>query len=773
MKKLHQTIRNILALKHIALFNVIGLTIGMSSFILIAIWTYTHFSYDKNFEHHNEVYLIRGMENDSQESDLVVPFQLAGYIKGKYPEVDAVVSYQYWPDRTKIQAGETILYEEINATEQDILEILDFNFITAKSNLFDASSEILICESLANKLFGSIDCIGNNLIVSDSINATVAGVYKDFPSNSTFQPTSVCLFELDEDLFKPCTEWNNFCYYSLARIKSNASIAALEEKLNVVFQNDHEFDMTLSFYPLDKVHLNHPGEESLLGHVLLVFSSGVLVLIVSCLNFVNLLVASFGRRKKQMAVKGFLGATRFNYILDCWLEIGVYVVLALCFSILISIQALPVISQSFQLNPLEVFGINWFILMHIAIAFLITLIVSLYPSFYYAFRAKQKLVSNTNINSTRPTIGKAFIVFQFGISIIICIAAFVMQRQLNYTSNRDKGYNPEGVIVAECWDYPIQEKKVAITEYLSSNPHIQSFSFTNGSFDGLGSRTTGFNRVDAEANQKELYKVMYKSDEKLFETMQVKMLAGRTFIPEKFNESKSVIINETFASELGGVDSALDVRLKNFEVYQVVGVCSDFLFEDFYTAVEPLVIHYNTNRTYHLLIKTTVDKQMEVQGDVSAFLKSQSDGPFTIKPMSLLVSEMYLKEASQQQLIFIFGLLTIIVSCLGLLGLTFFIIDTKTKEIGIRKVNGAKVSEVLMMLNKDFIKWVAIAFIIACPIAWYAMNSWLSNFAYKTELSWWIFALAGLVAMAIALITVSWQSWKAARRNPVESLRYE
>ncbi|MCT4591014.1 MAG: ABC transporter permease [Carboxylicivirga sp.] len=773
MKKLHQTIRNILALRHIALFNVIGLTIGMSSFILIAIWTYTHLSYDKNFEHYNEVYLVQFMDNDSRESDLVVPFQLASYIRGQYPEVESIVTYQAWPDRTKIKAGDKVLFEEINTSESGILNILDFNFISSKNTVFDAVDDMIIAESLANKLYGSIDCVGNRLVLADSLHATIAGVYKDFPANSTFKPTSLCLFELNEDFFKPCTDWNNFCYYSLARIKSKSSITALEEKLNVVFEQDHEFNMTLSFYPLEKLHLNHPGESSMMNHVILVFSSGILVLLVSCLNFVNLLVASFSRRKKQMAVKSFLGATRLNYIIDCWLEIAVYVLFALCCSLVISFQVLPHISQSFQLNPLEMFGLSWFIIMHIVIAVIIAFIVSLYPSLYYVFKGNSKLVSNINYRTGRPTIGKAFIVFQFSIAIVICIAAFVMQRQLSYTSNKDKGYNAEGVIVAECWDYPLQEKKAAISEYLSSNPHVQSFSYTNGGFDGLGSRTTAYNKAGADDNEKELYKVMYKSDEKMFETMQIKMLAGRAFMPEKFNENNNLIINETFANALGGIDSALNVRFKGGNEVKVIGICNDFLFEDFYTEVEPLIIRYNTNRTYHLLVKTSVDKQMEVQSDISAFLKAQADGPFTIKPMNLLVSEMYQKEASQQKLIFIFGLLTIIVSCLGLLGLTFFIIDNKTKEIGIRKVNGAKILEILAMLNKDFIKWVVIAFVIACPIAWYAMDKWLENFAYKTNLSWWIFALAGIVSLGIALLTVSWQSWKAASRNPVEALRYE
>ncbi|MCG8581661.1 MAG: FtsX-like permease family protein, partial [Bacteroidales bacterium] len=737
------------------------------------IWTYTHFSYDRNFEHHDEVYLVEWVDNESQESDLVVPFQLAGYIRDKYPEVESVVTYQYWPDKTKIKAGDNILFEEINTSERGILDILDFNFIASKSNLFESSDEVILSESVANKLFGTIDCVGNTIVVADSVNAVVGAVFKDFPSNSSFKPTSLCLFELHEELFKPCNRWDNFCYYSLARIKSTTSIDALEEKLNIAFEEDHQFDLTMSFYPLNKLHLNHLGEASLQGHVLLVFLSGMLVLIVSCLNFVNLLVASLGRRQKQMAVKGFLGATRFNYIIDCWLEIGVYAFVAMCLSVLISIQVLPIITRSFQLNPLELFGAGWFVIMHIVIAFTIAIVVSIYPSFYYGVKANHKLVSNVSMKSSRPTIGKAFVVFQFGIAIIICIAAFVMQRQLKYTANGDKGYNPEGVIVAECWDYPIQENKAAITEYLSSNPHIQMFSFTNGSFDGLGSRTTGFNRVDAPEDQKEVYKVMYKGDEKMFETMGVKLLAGRSFMPDKFNESNSVIINETFARQLGGIDSAMDVRLKNFTEYNIIGVCNDFLFEDFYTEVEPLVIRYNTTSTYHLLIKTDQANLFNVQSGLSNFLKAQADGPFTIKPMSLLVSEMYEKEASQQLLISVFGLLTILVSCLGLLGLTFFIIDTKTKEIGIRKVNGAKVSEILAMLNKDFIKWVAIAFVIACPVAWFAMNKWLENFAYKTDLSWWLFALAGVAAMGIALLTVSWQSWRAARRNPVEALRYE
>jgi len=775
MKQLKHTVRNIISMKQNALFNLIGLTIGLSSFTLIAIWTWSHWSYDKFHEGYEQVYLVHSNDTVFNDNDVVMPFPMAEFLRERYPEMEHTATYTFWPDRSKIQIGEHLYYEEITATEKQVFDILDFDFISQNGELFSNPSDIAISASVAKKFFGTTACIGENILIMDSIQGTIAAVYNDFPQNSTFKPAMMCSYNLNEKAFKYCTGWNSYCYYVLTKIPVNADIAKLGRQITQTLVKEHETEEIFSLYPLEKVHLEHPGEASMKKHLIMVFFSGLLVLLVSCINFINLLTTGFIKKSGQSSIRKILGASLSNIIKSSLLETALYVFAALCLSILISMALIPVMSQKLDIDFRELFGVSGLIGIHLAAAIVVFLLVAVYPAFFYASKfTRQKSLAVSVKTSKLPHAGKAFVIVQFAAAIFIGIVAFVMQRQLSHAINTDKGYNAENVIYTECWDYPFRQNREAIKYFLKHNPDVESFSIAESGFAGMSSRTTGFTHPEWTDEQNETYKAMFRCDENLLKTMGIKLTTGRFFEPEKFNEANNIVINETFARQLGGIESAMGLMLENGEKkYTVTGVCSDFLFESFRTEIEPLVIRYNPDWANNLLIKTVPGKGKEVSESLNNFLKSKSDAPFKISPMDVLISNLYETEAAQQSLLLLFGLLTIVISCLGLLGMTIFITENRTKEIGIRKVNGAKVSEILTMLNKDFVKWVVISFVIATPVAYYAMNKWLENFAYKTTLSWWIFALAGLLALGIALLTVSFQSYKAASRNPVESLRYE
>lgn len=773
MKLLKQAFRNIISLKQHALLIIVGLTIGLSSFTFIAIWTFTHWSFDKFYQNKDQLYLLYSYDSVYNEGDLVMPFPMAPLLRERFPELEHTATYTYWPDNIKIEIGNKVFHEELTPTEEQIFNILEFDFIEKNSQLFASPGDVALSESVALKFFGTTHCIGQNLLIADSITGTVAAVYRDFPQNSTFKPPLLCSYLINPAAFKSCKGWNTYCYYVLTKIPAGVDKDRIRREINEVIKNEQENDLPISFYPLKELHLNHPGEIPLKPNLLLVFFSGLLVLSVSIINFINLLSTGFLKKSPQMGIRKMLGATTRNIVKIAFAEIFLYVLFTLVLTFFITALILPIITQKLGLDFIGILGYGGFAAIHLLIAFIVFLGVSIYPVLFYTrkFRRHESLTTQGKTHRLTNS-GKAFLIFQFTIAIFIGIVAFVMQKQLSYAIKTDKGYNAENVLYTECWYYPMAQNKAAIKAYLEQNPNVESFSFAERGFNGLSSRTTSFYPPGSD-EENEKYKAMFRTDENLFETMGVKMVAGRFFEPKKFNEKYNIVINETFARQLGGIDSAMNLPIKNGYDYHVVGVCQDFLFENFHTAIEPLVIQYNNDWASNILIKTVPGTKRQVADSLDELMKSKSSAPFKIALMSDLVSDLYETEKAQQSLLLLFGFLTLLVSCFGLLGLIIFVAENKTKEIGIRKVNGATIKEIILLLNQDFIKWIFVAFIIATPIAWYAMHSWLENFAYKTNLSWWIFALAGMLALAIALITVSWQSWKAAKRNPVESLRYE
>jgi len=774
MNRIKQALRNILALKQNALFNLIGLTLGFSSFTLVSIWAYANVSFDKFHSNYEQIYFVNCIDTSFNDEDLVMPLPMAEFLREKFPELKQTATYHFWPDIYPIKSEDKKFFEKITPADSQIFSILDFNFIQKVGNLFSEPSHLALSESVAIKIFGSPHCVGQKLMISDSINCTVAAVYHDFPENSTLTPAILSSYKTSS-LFMNCTGWNNYCYHTITKIPAHTDIYNLGNKMTKALFEAHEMEEIYSLFPLSKIHLEQPGEKSKTGHLLMIFLSGALVLMVSCINFINLLTAGFLKQNKQSSVKLMLGASKFRLIKGSILESSLYVITALCISILVSFIAEPYLSNQMNLNFLKVFGAAKFLAIHVAVAIVVLLLVSVYPALIYVYRHTcYNSIVNASIKLRQKSADKGFVVFQFAVAIIIGIVAFVMQKQLSHAMHTEKGYDAKDVIIAECWNYPIHNNKAAIKDFLSTNPNVVSYSISERGFNGLGSRTTGFGHPAWTEKQNDKYKVMFRTDENLFKTMGLQLVAGRNFDPEKFNEATNIIVNETYANQLGGVDSCLRLNLKNGDSnYQIIGICNDFLFESFYQSIEPMVILYNTNWTSSVLIKTQANKNSLVMKDFSSFLQTKADDPFEISRHESLISDMYSTEKSQRQLLSIFGVLTIIISCLGLLGLTIFSTENRIKEIGIRKVNGATITEIVSMLNGDFLKWVIVACVIACPVALYLMHKWLQNFAYKTSLSWWIFALAAVSAILIAFLTVSWQTYKAAKRNPVEALRYE
>lgn len=773
MKRIIQKIKEIKATGQSALLNLIGLIIGLCSVAIISVWVWSHLSFDRHLPNHDQLHLLTYVDTTYNDADVVMPFPMAQTLRDNFPELQHTVLTHIWPDSYKIVANGKEFFEEITPCEKTFFDVFELSLLASNTKPLSSPKDIALSESVAQKMFGSNNCIGEIVHLEDSITLTVAAVFSDLPENTTFRPKVLCNFNASPELFINCEGWNSYCYVLFTKLPIQSNVVDLGNQITQMMYKDHEFEECLQLLPISDMHLSTPGEPSKTKTIWMISLAGLLVMLVSCINFINLEIAHLYKKLPRSIIKKVLGAKVMNIVRESILESFIYVFSAFLVSLFISFIFVPIISSHIDLDILKICGHGWFVVIHLVAALLVFIIVSVYPALktVHLFRKQQTLSVSVKHNPLGK-VSRSFVVVQFLLAILIGIGAFTMQKQIKYALSIDKGYDDTNVVFAELWDYPWHAHRAEIEQFLDSNPDVESYSVAENSFSGLGSRTSGYKPANWDENQKAIYKVMYRADENLLNTMGIKLLAGRFLNPEKFADNDNIVINETFAHMLGGLDSALTTTLD--KKYHVVGVCKDIMFESIYSDVEPMLIKLDTHGWMNnLLIKTIDGKEEQVIQSLNAMLRYRSEAPFKIKKHSTLVYDQYAEEEIQRKIISLFGILTIIVSALGLFSLTVLTLEQRTKEIGIRKVNGATVTEIMTMLNGSFVKWVAIAFVIACPIAYYAMSQWLENFAYKTELSWWIFALAGVLALVIALLTVSWQSWRAARRNPVESLRSE
>ena len=486
----------------------------------------------------------------------------------------------------------------------------------------------------------------------------------------------------------------------------------------------------------------------------------IVLLILAVFNYINLSVAHNTNRQKEFGIKQTLGARNFNVFIQ-FIGEAFFTTLAASFAaLLIAWFIQPLFVKLFG-KGFPVFGIfssPGLILICLATLVGIAIVSAAYPAWVATkVQAKDLLQKKGTTKAGSFDLRKSLNIIQFAASIIVLVSLMVITRQVKYAKNLDFGFSTEQLIKIPV-HWKAADKVDVLKERLNSIPGVESSCFTHGTPGGIYS----YSQND------ELGKVSdITSDYSFVETFGLKIIGGRNFYEN--DKSDVCLINKT-AMQQAGWDSFEGKKMFGFEV---VGLLDDFHYENLYNKIGALMIT-NYKNVSHFNIRIRPENMAQTLKDVEkGFKEVLPDYGFSFQFYDDYFDSMYQQEEKRADSIRVIAIIAILISCVGLIGLVEFSTKRRIKEIGIRKVNGARISEVLTMLNRDFVKWVAIAFVIATPIAYYAMNKWLESFAYKTTLSWWIFALAGLLALGIALLTVSWQSWKAATRNPVEALRYE
>lgn len=782
--KLEFALRNLFKNKVDAFINMGGLAIGIAVFFLISLYSNHELSYDKFNSNYKDIYQV----NIGKAFYTAAP--LANLMKESIPELRSVTRIYPGSGQAPFMevdenGGSSKKVKVKNVAFADHTFFDMFSFKVIYGNLTTALNDpysIVLTRNTSQLLFGTDNSVGKSIhYIGDRSNMpqmhmTVTAVIENIPDNSSVTFNAVASFATLISI-KPTgrdmdSDWANWLYSTFALLDNDHS-EIVEEKISKLWkelesihfaEDEHQ---EIGVVSLSDIPFHNNNKRQLIFLIQLV---GIFILILALVNFVNLTIARSSLRAREIAVRKVNGSSRFELIKQFLFESVLISILVAPVSLLIVSLSGPYynnithtqISFDFLHQPL--------LLVYFAIGILVIgLIAGIYPAFYLSsFNIISLLKGEITKGKKRTSLQFGLFVFQFVISISLIISTVIISKQIDFVKNKSLGLNTANII-----DFN-QSKQIGkeydvFKQRLLNNPNIISVTRSN---NGLAKDLPM--TVTCEYNGTKKTFTVTTVDPDFIPTMDIEMLDGRNFSWEiQGDKQGAIIINETLAKELGLKSVANAEFILSKEKVKIIGVTKDFFYNSFRQTMKPSALWYaDWNSHIHVKMnnQNTVESLKHIE-DIWNELSPQT--PFVYEFLDKIYGQLYKSEENLQKIFTIFSVIAIIIACLGLFGLALNSTQQRVKEISIRKINGAKISEILIMLNKNIIKWIVIAFVIACPIAWYAMHEWLDNFAYKTELSLWIFAIAGILALGVALLTVSFLSWKAASRNPAEGLRYE
>jgi putative ABC transport system permease protein len=797
-------IRNLLKRPFLHLIKVVGLSLALTGIVFIALFLKHELFFDKYHENADRIYRYTLADPEFLGGKEFARIINPGYIqnvKEQIPEIENFV-------RLRPVRGGLIKYNEryynINqAFECDSTFFQVFNAeltIGNKLTVFENPASMVISETFAESIFGRNNPIGEVLSLpsgqfyGEEQNFTVNGVMKDFPVNSHFHPDFITTPV--QDKFTSGWAWT---YLLLAE---NANPENVKDGFtNYLTENrqdkTREMKSEVHLQKLSDIHLNSNKLREIEpnGNIRNIYVLGIaafILLLISISNFANLNLGMAVFSSKYLLMNKILGSSKYS-ITNYFLLEGLIIMLAtLMLTLLFAVPANSLIQQFVGLNLLS--GNLLFIVFLVLLFSMLSLFFGMLPVLKSVFSSlKFNAGEKTRLTVKSGGISNGLIVFQFAISIALIIAVLVISRQTNFAYKNGMGVQENNIICMESVHSDIQQKFEVFKKELLKYNSIQSVSAMMEPPGGEANDMFPFEMEGYKTdNQEEQFDRIgvFPCDYSFASIFNLHFLSGTNFNKKNtdadgsgeyiINEAAMRRLNFSNPNEIVGKGFKLNFSQGGDEVIKIprgkiIGVVKDFHLSSMKKEIEPLVLFKRENLW---LINFVVSYRPEMQetaiADMSKVWNSLfPEYPFQFKYVGNMYQQVYKSEFLQTKLLSVFTVIALFICSIGLFGLSLIITQHRTKEIGVRKVNGAKVSEILTMLNKDFMKWVVIAFVAACPFAYFAMHKWLENFAYKTSLSWWIFALAGLLVLAIAFLTVSFQSWKAATRNPVEALRYE
>jgi len=781
--------RNLKKDKQFTLLNVLGLSAGIACTLLIYLWVHDELSYDKFFANDSQIYQV--MEHrKSPTQGMLVSDESSGLVsetmKMQNPEVEyaAAVAPADWWQKFTLTVGNKNIKAVGQYVGKDYFNIFSFKMLAGESaNVLSAKKSIVISDELARKLFGTDQgVIGKDIRFQHDTDFFVSGVFEKVPSHSSQQFDFVLSFDYLADMRGQAwvKTWGNDGPHNYVLLKKGTDIAALNRKIAGLKQRNSN-DTTASIFvtKFSDIYLhdtfNHGTRTGGKDAYVKLFSLiAIFILVIACINFMNLSTAKASGRMKEVGIKKVVGAGRSQLITQFLSESVLLAVITTLIAVGITRLLLPQFNQLTGKTIEMHFDIS-LILTLIGIMLFTGLISGSYPALYLSkFNPLAILKGKLKTSVSEIIARKGLVVFQFTISVMLIVAVMVVYRQIQYIQSTTPGYTKENVIRFDS-EGSLQGKEEIFAAEVRNIPGVVNASFTQHNIVGRNYATGGLSWDGNVSADQAIYFEGFFGGYNFIETMGMQMASGRSFSKNYGAEGNKIILNESAVKTMR-LKNPVGATIKAYGGdYQVIGVVKDFHFESLHELVKPSFIMLNTGSPYNkMMIRIKPDHQSETIAQIQHVYESFNPGfPFTYSFLDEAYQKQYETEVRVSLLSEYFSVLAIIISCLGLFGLVAFTAQKRQKEIGIRKVIGASVNSITVMLTKDFLQLVLIAVLIASPIAWYLMSQWLGGFAYRVDIGPVVFIIAIASVTLITILTVSFQAIKAALANPVKSLRSE
>ena len=773
--------RNIFKYKVHSVINILGFSIALAVVFLLSLYVYTEISADKFHKNYGNIYRLQ-----KSESAGLAP-QFADILSENFPEVEKVTRIISAP-RIVLNYNKPLYVNNIISVDNTFFDIFTFKAIAGdiKTALKEPASIVLI-EREAKRLFGDENPIGKTVQFNSKQLLTVKAVIENIPDNSSFNFSGVIPIDfLKQIRGKDFNEISNanFGHYFLCPNQINTKNFAVKIKtyFNEKFPGWNRDDK-YEVIPFSEIYFAYTVRDSCRhGYpplLLLLAGIGLLILIIAIFNFINLSIAKSAKRSLEIGVRKVLGASRKMLVGQFLTEAVIISLIAIGISVTFVELLVPEFNQLFNTSiSLGLIKLPWLLVFFISSGIVLGLLAGIYPAFYLtSFNPVRAIKGEKKLGSKAGTFKKGLLVFQFVVSVILIICTLVIAKQRFFMQRQDLGFCKENTLVLA----DINDMSEGFKQELLHYPNIEKLAISTSTPGYVNFITdTQWNYKGAEKNIRFFY---FDVDHNYLPLMGFELKQGRFFADKLDNGRRVCIINESAITEFG-IDNPYEAFFdifrdgKNSSPAQVVGVVKNFNQESLHNKIEPFIFFYDPNPKSGLISLKLVSNNVKSIKQTIGYIeeiwnKYYSDIPFTYNFLDDQLDKLYQFEARFEKIFIFFSILAIVIACLGLFGLVSFMTEQLTKEIGIRKVLGASVTGIVGMLTKDFTKLVLFANIIAWPIAYFAMDKLLQYFAYRINLDWWIFLLAGVLALVIALLTVSYQAIRAAIANPVETLRYE
>ena len=811
--------RNLLKHKLYSVINIFGLAVGIACCVLIALYVANEWSYDEFHSKSDRIYRAWVQETTPEGREILntsTPVPLAGALEQNIPEVEHATYLYQFNNLVERPGSEQSFSESILAASPDFFRIFDFELLQGDPEIvFKTPSSVVLTPSIANRLFGDRNPIQQTLSIrlgNEFVDFSVTGIIEEPPSNSSLQygiliPDSNLDALISEG---PRNSWFNIFGPTYVLLKEGSDPAALETKLQSMMRGIlgkgtyQRTQFKLGLQSLTDIHLNTAFPMSLASvsdpvysYILTVIA--LLVLLIACVNFMTLSISRSTARAKEVGIRKAIGAQRQHLMYQFWGEALLMTLLALIFGVTLAELLLPFFNDlsateldlQFSLQMVSAMG---------AATVLISLVAGSYPALILSgFRPVEVLKGRLNLSADKSLFRQFMVIAQFTVSIVLIITTIMISRQLNYVQDKELGYQTDQVVVLESGlsadpNIPLAQtieegkrQKEILQAKFDAIPGVGDISLSSFTPVQMG----GWFRVgfqDRQGQSHTLHANIVDAD--FISTLGIKVIEGRSFLANNLADAQgAIVVNEALVDYFGW-KNPIGKRLPGPEFidHEVVGVVSNFHYESLHTPVAPLVMAINPEILFsgisnlNLNTAPTPRYSMRLQtADLPALMDRLREQwaqiapgtPFNYTFVDDALDSQYRQEQRLSRIVTFGTVLAIVIACLGLFGLASLMIVRRTKEIGVRKVLGASAGNVVMLVNKEFTKLVAIAFVIALPIAWYGMELWLADFAYKIDMPAWVFLVAGLATLLVAWLTVSYQSLRAALINPVDSLHTE